>query len=53
MTCKRGITLDSSAKRETIILSHDISWVNGGYLGIDLAVTFMSTFIDFGKKILI
>ena len=39
MTWKRGITLDSCAKRETIIFEHDISRVIGGHLGFDLAVT--------------
>ena len=40
MTWKRGITLELlSAKCETIIFDHDISWVNGGHLGFNLAVT--------------
>ena len=40
MTWKRGITLDLlSAECETIIFDHDISWVNGGHPGFDLAVT--------------
>ena len=33
MTWKSDITLDYSAKCETIIFDHDISWVNGGHLG--------------------
>ena len=38
MTWKRGITLDYGAKCETIIFD-DISWVDGGHIGFDYAVT--------------